>query len=79
MNPYEAIKVCHWFYFLGSKDQATIRNCYTALSAKKKRRRKPLLDKAIKHLNDLNTKGAAVVELEEGYDIRILHLRRKEE
>ena len=69
MNPYEAIKVCHWFYFLNSKDQATIRNCHTALSAREKRRRKPLLDKAIKHLNDLNTKGAAVVELEEGYAI----------
>ena len=69
MNPFEAVRICHWFYFLGSKDQATIRNCHTALPAGEKRRRKPLLDKAVKHLTALNTKGAAVVELEEGYAI----------
>lgn len=69
MNPFEAVRICHWFYFLKSKEQATIRNCHTALPAQEKRRRKPLLEKAVKHLIDLNTKGAAVVELEEGYAI----------
>ena len=67
MNPFETTRICHWFYFLGKKDQESIRNCHTKQPAREKRLRSALLDKAVKHLIWSNTKGAAVVEVD-GYD-----------
>ena len=67
MNPFETIRICHWFYFLGRKDQEDIRNCLTKQPAREKRRQRALLDKVVEHLIQSNTKGAAVVEVD-GYD-----------
>ena len=67
MNPFETTRICHWFYFLGIKDQRDIRNCLTKQPNQEKRRQRALLDKVVEHLIQSNTKGAAVVEVD-GYD-----------
>ena len=67
MNPFETTRICHWFYFLGKKDQEDIRNYLTKQPAREKRRQRALLDKVVEHLIQSNTKGAAVVEVD-GYD-----------
>ena len=67
MNPFETTRICHWFYFLGKKDQESIRDCHTKQPTREKRLRSALLDKAVKHLIQSNTKGAAVVEVD-GYN-----------
>lgn len=67
MNPFETIKICHWFHFLGKKDQENIRDCLAKQPAREKRLRTALLDKVVEHLVNVNTKGAAVVEAD-GYD-----------
>ena len=69
MNPFETVKLCHWFYFLKNKDQVKVRNFFTKQPDGEKKRRKALLDKAVEHLIKSSTKGAAVVEIEQGYDI----------
>ena len=69
MNPFETVKLCHWFYFLKNKDQVKVRNFFTKQPDGEKKRRKALLDKAVEHLIKSSTKNAAVVEIEQGYDI----------
>jgi hypothetical protein len=67
MNPFETIRICHWFYFLGKKDQENIRDCHTKQPAREKNLRSVLLHKAVKYLIKSNTKCAAVVEAD-GFD-----------
>ena len=69
INPFETVKLCHWFYFLKNKDQVKVRNLFMKQPAGEKKRRKALLVKAVEHLIKSSTKGAAVVEIEEGYSI----------
>ena len=69
INPFKTVKLCHWFHYLKNKDQVKVRNLFMKKPAGEKKRCKALLVKAVEHLIKSSSKGAAVVEIEEGYSI----------